>query len=186
MKKWCLIVTLLGLSACSSSQPASYYQLPQPLPVLAVTAQPAAQNQLWVEQVSIPDYLAGNGIVYQTSEVQYTIATSNLWASPLEQQLKNSLVTNLSSALPGWVVATSPLGNQQQTLNVNVTGFHGRYDGKVVVAGEWLLTRQGQISRHPFYLTLDQKGDGYSALVKSLGIAWQQVSSQIAAGITAN
>jgi uncharacterized lipoprotein YmbA len=40
-------------------------------------AQSAASQQkrlLWVEQVSIPDYLAGNGVVYQTSDVQYVIA----------------------------------------------------------------------------------------------------------------
>lgn len=65
---------------------------------------------LWVEQVSVPDYLAGNGVVYQTSDVQYVIANNNLWASPLDQQLRNTLVANLSARLPGWVVASQPLG----------------------------------------------------------------------------
>lgn len=63
-----------------------------------------SQHLLWVEQVSVPDYLAGNGVVYQTTDVQYVIASQNLWASPLDQQLRNTLVTNLSATLPGWVV----------------------------------------------------------------------------------
>ena len=55
---------------------------------------------LWVEQVSIPDYLAGNGVVYQTTDVQYVIANNNLWASPLDQQLRTTLGANLSQQLP--------------------------------------------------------------------------------------
>ena len=78
---------------------------------------------LWVEQVSIPDYLAGNGVVYQTTDVQYVIANNNLWASPLDQQLRTTLVANLSNQLPGWVVASQPLGSEQDTLNVSVSGF---------------------------------------------------------------
>ncbi|MDP8727798.1 ABC-type transport auxiliary lipoprotein family protein, partial [Serratia marcescens] len=35
-------------------------------------------------------------VVYQTNDVQYVIAQNNLWASPLDQQLQQTLVTNLS------------------------------------------------------------------------------------------
>ncbi len=74
---------------------------------------PAGNRLLWVEQVAVPDYLAGNGVVYQTSDVKYVIANNNLWASPLDQQLRNTLVANLSTQLPGWVVASQPLGSAQ-------------------------------------------------------------------------
>ena len=62
----------------------------------------ASTRQLWLEHVSVADYLAQSGVVYQTNDVQYVIAQNNLWASPLDQQLQQTLVTNLSSALPGW------------------------------------------------------------------------------------
>jgi len=138
MKKWLPIIAALVLTACSSDPGKTYYQLPQSsTPAMQAVSQ-SGSRLLWVEQVAVPDYLAGNGVVYQTSDVQYVIATNNLWASPLDQQLRNTLVSNLSSALPGWVVASQPLGSVQDTLSVNVTGFHGRYDGKVIVSGEWL------------------------------------------------
>ena len=70
-----------------------------------------------------PGYLAGNGVVYQTTDVQYVIANNNLWASPLDQQLRTTLVANLSQQLPGWVVSSQPLGSEQDTLNVAVNGF---------------------------------------------------------------
>lgn len=124
MNKWLLIVGALLLTACSSGvENKSYYQLP----LLRRTGGKARtarwKRLLWVEQVAVPDYLAGNGVVYQTSDVQYVIASNNLWASPKDQQLRNTLVANLGSQLPGWVVASQPLGTDQDTLNVTVTGF---------------------------------------------------------------
>ena len=83
MKKWLLAAAVCVLTACSSGgESKTYYQLP----VVQGGAQSAASQGarlLWVEQVSIPDYLAGNGVVYQTTDVQYVIANNNLWASPL-------------------------------------------------------------------------------------------------------
>ncbi|WP_435929753.1 membrane integrity-associated transporter subunit PqiC [Dryocola sp. BD613] len=185
MKKWLTVIAALALSACSSSEDGkTYYQLPQSsMPAMQAVSQ-SGTHLLWIEQVAVPDYLAGNGVVYQTSDVQFVIATSNLWASPLDQQLRNALVSNLSGALPGWVVASQPLGNDQDILNVNVTGFHGRYDGKVIVSGEWLLNHQGALIKRPFHLELKQQEDGYDAMVKTLAQAWQQEAQSIAGQLT--
>lgn len=185
MKKWLLIVGALVLTACSSgSDTKSYYQLPMGAQTGGQSSASQGHRLLWVEQVTIPDSLAGNGVVYQTSDVQYVIANNNLWASPLDQQLRNTLVANLSSQLPGWVVASQPLGSDQDTLNVNVTGFHGRYDGKVVISGEWLLNHQGQLIKRPFHLELKQQEDGYDAMVKTLAQGWAQESASIAQEIS--
>ena len=184
MKKWLVAAAVCALAACSSSgEDKTYYQLP----VAQSGAQSAAhqgKNLLWVEQVTIPDYLAGNGVVYQTTDVQYVIASNNLWASPLDQQLRTTLVANLSNQLPGWVVASQPLGNDQDTLNVSVNGFHGRYDGRVIVSGEWLLKHQGQLIKRPFYLELKQQQDGYDEMVKMLAQGWAQESTSIAREIS--
>ena len=67
MKKWLLVAAVCVMTACSSGgESKTYYQLP----VVQGGAQSAASQGarlLWVEQVSIPDYLAGNGVVYQTA-----------------------------------------------------------------------------------------------------------------------
>ncbi|MBP1524076.1 membrane integrity-associated transporter subunit PqiC [Salmonella enterica subsp. enterica serovar Worthington] len=141
---------------------------------------PQAGNRLlWVEQVSVPDYLAGNGVVYQTSDVQYVIANNNLWASPLDQQLRNTLVANLSARLR--LGRRFPaVGNHPDTLNVTVTGFHGRYDGKVIVSGEWLLNHNGQLIKRPFHIEASQQKDGYDEMVKVLASAWSQEAAAIA------
>ena len=180
MKQWLVVLMAAWLTACSSGgESKSYYQLPL---VQSSTQSAVSQGgrQLWIDQVAVADYLAGNGVVYQTSDVQYEIASNNLWASPLDQQLKNSLVANLGAKLPGWVVASQPLGNEQDTLSITVTGFHGRYDGRAVVSGEWLLNRQGRLIKQPFHIELKQDEDGYDALVKVLAQAWQNEATNIA------
>ena len=85
----------------------NYYQLPVVQSGTQSTASRVGNRLLWVEQVAVPDYLGGDmSVVYQTSDVKYVIANNNLWASPLDQQLRNTLVANLSTQLPGWVVAS--------------------------------------------------------------------------------
>lgn len=182
MKKWLIALATLAISACSSTVETTTYQLPAGGGAVSVSSSQsvAEQPMLWVQQVTVPDYLAGNGVVYQTSDVQYVIASQNVWASPLDQQLQQTLVTNLSRALPGRLVSATPLNDQHDTLTVNVTAFHGRYDGKAVISGEWVLQHQGRLIKQPFDLALPQQEDGYDALVRTLASGWQQQAQQIA------
>lgn len=175
MKFWMGIMCAVGLTACSSQEATTWYQLPEnEATSVGVTATTGAQRLLWVDQVTVPDFLAGNGVAYQTSDVKYTIAKQHLWASPLDQQLRDTLVANLAGALPGWIVSARPLGHDQDVISVTISGFHGRYDGHVVVKGEWLLNHQGTYSRQSFSVVLPQQGDGYGPMVKALGDAWHQ------------
>lgn len=179
MKGWMLALTLL-LSACSGSTQKTYYQLPVVPDGGTSVEKTVAGQQLWLEHVSVADYLANSGLVYQTNDVQYVIASNNLWASPLDQQLQQSLVANLSRRMPGWLVTTQPQGSEQSVLNVSVTAFHGRYDGKVVISGEWVLNHHGRVFKQPFNVVLAQPEDGYDALVKTLSRGWGDVSQSIA------
>lgn len=180
MKKWLVVIMAFWLASCSSGgENKSYYQLPIAQSGVQSTAS-RGNRLLWVEQVSVPDYLAGNGVVYQTSDVQYVIANNNLWASPLDQQLRNTLVANLSARLLAGSSLPSRWEPPEDTLNVTVTGFHGRYDGKVIVSGEWLLNHNGQLIKRPFHIEASQQKDGYDEMVKVLASAWSQEAAAIA------
>ncbi|KFK93196.1 MULTISPECIES: membrane integrity-associated transporter subunit PqiC [unclassified Serratia (in: enterobacteria)] len=182
MMKWIPVALALLLSACSSTPSKTYYQLPA-LGEAAQISETSAARQLWVEHVDVADFLAQSGVVYQTNDVQYVIAQNNLWASPLDQQLQQTLVTNLSSALPGWVVSSQPMSSEQDVLNVTISGFHGRHDGKAIIRGEWVLNHQGQLIKRPFSLELKQGEDGYDALIRTLAQGWLQEAQVIAAQV---
>ncbi|MCX8957421.1 membrane integrity-associated transporter subunit PqiC [Erwinia psidii] len=183
MIKWIPVALALILTACSSTPETTWYQLPSAQKGTVATSNNGLRPAVFVQHVAVPDYLAGNGLVYQSSDVKYVIASNNLWASPLDQQLQQTLIANLSSQLPGWLVSGSPLGQQHDTLNVNISGFHGRYDGHAVISGDWVLEHQGQILKRSFALTIPQKEDGYDALVRALAQGWQQEAQQMADGI---
>lgn len=143
MKRGMILLAVLALSACSVGSQKSYYQLPTTSAATTSVSRTVSQgHQLWVQPVSVTDLLGGMGVVYQQNDVQFVTASNNLWASPLAQQLTQSLVAGLSAGMPGWLVSAQPLEMGQDTLTVNINAFYGRYDGKVVVAGEWLLSRQ--------------------------------------------
>lgn len=181
MRNTWIVGCALLLSACSSTPSKVYYQLPSPLAsVKTVSADAVTARTLWIPHITLTDVLSSSGLVYQTSEVRYTTANNNLWASPLDQQLQQSLIASLNTRLPGWVVSAQPLGNTPAALNVTVKAFHGRYDGKAVVQGEWTFSDGGQVLRQPFSLVLPQTEDGYDALVKTLAQGWQQVAQSMA------
>lgn len=192
MMKWIPVVLVLFLAACSSEGKKTYYQLPvisSSPPASSVSAgKPRAPDtltpRLWISQVTVADFLGSSGLVYQTNDVQYVMAANNLWASPLDQQLRQSLQSYLGSRLPGWIVSEQqgPDASQQQ-LTVNVTGFHGRYDGRAVVSGTWTLSQNGQLRQHSFNIELKQDQDGYDALVRTLAKGWEQEASSIASEI---
>ncbi|MCW7547387.1 membrane integrity-associated transporter subunit PqiC [Photorhabdus sp. APURE] len=182
MKRLALILVIF-ISACSSQPEKTYYQLP----VVTIASQKSAtvqhDRQLWVQRVMLSDYLSSSGVVYQSSDVSYVSAANHLWASPLEQQLQQVLVTELTMALPQRLVSAQPLVNKPDILDVTVTSFHGRYDGRVILQGYWTLTCQGsegRVVKQPFNIELKQEEDGYDDLVRTLATGWSHLSQAIA------
>ncbi|MDX3773818.1 ABC-type transport auxiliary lipoprotein family protein [Chromatiaceae bacterium AAb-1] len=170
-----LVISLLG---CSSPQQSSYYQLP------AVTGQQQevkqAAHYLFVEQVQVANYLNGNGIVLQLSDVELSVARQHLWADALDKQLQRQLINRLELLLPDYQV-----GNLAQPgayrVQVQVERFHGLPDGKAVISGRYNLPQLQQ--QYPFYFEIALAEKGYSGLVNALGQGWQKLAEQIAASI---
>lgn len=176
MMRWALVIIVLLLAACSGEH-RTYYQLPA-MSIQTPTSG-IISRQLWLEQIIVADYLSSTGLVYQLNDVKYVLANNHLWASPLEQQLQQTLISNLSNMMPGWLVTSQPVGQDQDVLNVTVNGFHWRYDGQVIISGIWLLKHQGRLIKQPFYVELKQDEDGYDGLVRTLAQGWQQQAQSI-------
>ncbi|MCZ0180624.1 ABC-type transport auxiliary lipoprotein family protein, partial [Escherichia coli] len=92
----------------SSSPDKVYYQLPMKAPEVQ-SATVMGKGQVWLQRITLADVLTSNGITYQTSDVAYSNASAHLWASPLEQQLGQSMVRELSSTLPDRFISLQPL-----------------------------------------------------------------------------
>ncbi|MGO2334711.1 membrane integrity-associated transporter subunit PqiC [Providencia sp.] len=177
--RYLLSLFVLMLAACSSVPEKMYYQLPMKSSKVQ-NVEVMSKNQVWLQRIMLSDVLTSNGITYQTSDVSYSNASTHLWASPLEQQLGQSMVSELSTALPEQLVSLQALQNSPDTLDITLTAFNGRYDGIVLVQGFWTFTQGKEVTRRNFDVQLEQKEDGYPELVRTLALGWQQVADGIA------
>ncbi|CAM3677794.1 membrane integrity-associated transporter subunit PqiC [Xenorhabdus thuongxuanensis] len=175
------------ISGCSSSQPQkTYYQLPVLANLVSQEGKLGAKHerQLWIKRVNLSDYLAAPGIVYQTGEVSYINASNHLWASSLQQQLQQVLISELSAAFPHRLVSQQELEKDADALDITITAFHGRYDGQVVIEGYWILSNPNRVIRRPFSLKLKQEKDGYAELVLALAKGYSQLAKSIASQLS--
>ncbi len=189
MMKYIIGIFVLMLAACSSQTNKTYYQLPDVYQGgvsehVSVT-QSAKKPQIWVQPIRLSNMLVNAGIVYQTTDINYTVANQHLWINPLDQQLQQNLISGLTKALPDTVVANQPVEDNLAKLTVTVNYFQGRYDGQVIISGDWIYTENNKVINQPFSLVLTQTEDGYPALVRTLGQGWEQVVSDIAKAIQA-
>lgn len=189
MKKYIIGIFVLMLTACSSQTNKTYYQLPDvyqgSVPEQVSATQSVKKPQIWVQPIRLSNMLVNAGIVYQTTDINYTVANQHLWINPLDQQLQQNLISGLTKALPGTVVANQPVEDNLAKLTVTVNYFQGRYDGQVIISGDWIYTENNKVINQPFSLVLTQTEDGYPALVRTLGQGWEQVVSDIAKAIQA-
>lgn len=181
MHKYLLLIILaLFLPACASS-PANvrYYHLPAPPG--AAQGLLAGDKYIFVAPVRVAEYLAGSGIVYQLDAVEYKSAQNNRWAEALSSQLQSSLAAELRSRLPEQMLLTRRGEGPQLSLSVQLNGFHGRYDGKAVVSGEWVISGGGKdLLQKTFAHEVQQQADGYKALVEALYAGWSMEAERLA------
>ena len=178
------LIALL-LTACSGGAEPAYYALNLPT-AKSVTAEQTAGERLVVTRVTLPEYLNDMGIAYQQDDVQVVTANQARWAEALDKQLTQALVLGLSGRLSGVQVIDGADGRPDiWRLSVEVSGFQGRFDGKAVVAGRWVLQRGDQIHSQPFLRLIPLAEDGYPALVRALRDGWQQEIDELAGILTA-
>ena len=174
----------LLLTACSGGAEPAYYALNLPT-AKSVTAEQTAGERLVVTRVTLPEYLNDMGIAYQQNDVQVVTANQARWAEALDKQLTQALVLGLSGRLSGVQVIDGADGRPDiWRLSVEVSGFQGRFDGKAVVAGRWVLQRGDQIHSQPFLRLIPLAEDGYPALVRALRDGWQQEIDELAGILT--
>ena len=176
----------LLLTACSGGAVPAYYALNLPTAKSVTAAQQTAGERLVVTRVTLPEYLNDMGIAYQQDDVQVVTANQARWAEALDKQLTQALVMGLSGRLSGVQVIEGADGRPDiWRLSIEVSGFQGRFDGKAVVAGRWVLQRGEQIYSQPFLRLIPLAEDGYPALVRALRDGWQQEIDELAGILTA-
>ena len=181
-------VTLLLMAGCASKTvQTSSYMLPTSPPEQRYSSALAVA----IAPIRLTGLLNNQGIVMELNDIEVHQARQHLWAEGIGVQLQQQLQQYLSLSLPqAQIVAKGqPLkaGLPQREVRISVTGFQGSYNGSAIAQGQWLLLDEnGQLLKQKnFRIEQPLAADGYPALVRTLGEAWDQVSEELAAALAA-
>lgn len=173
-------LTLSGLTGCAGTvSSTTSYMLPTNMTAPAVAEQFSTQLAVVVAPVRIANYLDNEGIVVQLNDIEVYQAREHLWAEGIGQQLQQQLEQRLALDLPNAQIISKgqPLaaGLPVRELRLAVHRFQGQQTGDALAGGQWqLLDGSGQlIKQRSFSVTAPLADDGYPALVRALGQAWQ-------------
>lgn len=152
---------ILLAAACSSNPPTRYFLLPD-----AVYAPPTQQGELKSLRVIVAEPLKQNGLLYQSSPVEAIFARQHLWAVPLEHSLAAAFSNHLNRQHNSRYVPHNQNNNAPVALTIYIQSFQGSHLGQTLVAG-YAQHRDGRLQA--FHIQTPQQGDGYPAMVESLG-----------------
>ncbi|MDX1678585.1 membrane integrity-associated transporter subunit PqiC [Arsukibacterium sp.] len=179
-----LFAVILGITACSSPPPVSYYQLAVPMPAQAEPQpQPGTTKTLQLQPVRVANYLNGAGLVMQRSDVELLIASRHLWADALDQQLYRLLAEQLPPRLPAFQLFQGQ-GSADLKLQLTVDRFYAQANGVAIISGYYTLSSESEQTRHRFSYQQPLTADGYPALVSALSLGWQQLVDELIAQIS--
>jgi uncharacterized protein len=181
-----VMLVVCTVSACSVSSPSRFYTLD---PVAAVGSGGSMKDSILVGPVSVPDTVDRPEIVVRSGPNRVEINEFNRWASPLRDDIAQTVVADLGKLLDDPKIAAAPLANFNAAYRVviNVQRFESVLGQSTSLGAVWTVrhvtdgfTRFGRTD-----VTEPVSGSGYSdlAAAHSRGIA--RLSGDIAAAIRA-
>ncbi len=186
-----LLLCALLLSACIAGPTAN----------TLYTLQPVKQDRLGQEfsgfgemilimPVRLAPQLQGRGLVSQRSATESKTSLNNLWAGPLDQQIAETVVSNLKNILGTDNVAVYPgprFGVIRYQVEVEINDFSGSEQSFTTRAVCTLsdAASKTMLSRKSFQQTLNIDKPDYSGYVEKASQAIGDLSKEMAAALLA-
>lgn len=180
-------VSLLSLVGCAGkiNSPASYI-LPSSTTELTAEQQYTTQLAVVVAPIRLATHIDNEGIIMQINDIEVYQAREHLWAQEISQQLQQQLQQRLAHTLPNAHIVSKgqplPQNVTVRELQLQVNRFQGQFSGDALAEGQWqLLDSSGQLlKQHRFSVLEPLNDDGYPALVRALGRAWESQADALA------
>lgn len=181
------------LSACSSVDPISYYQLDGGEFASNKLGKDARANII-VSSPKLIGHLANRGIAVEVTPLQIQSANSHLWSSIPSELLLQASVVSLDNQLNDMRVIPlqleSAINAQLPTYRIDyyLNKFQATLNGEGVIAGVVTVyklehTMANIVYSQGFTEQVKLQDDGYPALVSALNTAWFNTNQAVAAEI---
>ena len=176
-----LLAVLCALAGCSSA-PTTYYALAS-VPGPAGPGGPAA---IAVRTPEIAGYLDRNAIVRGGRDYRVDVASTQLWAEPLDGMISGVLVQELSQRLPGSQVQPSSfgVGTPDATVQLSVQRFDAAPDGTVTLLALLAVQRgtgRDDAASRSVQLTAQAGSSGTASMVAAMSALLGQLADRAAA-----
>lgn len=174
-----VLLTLPLLLGCSSSAiKTKYYQLPHTEQMNSSLESAGERQLLQLKALKLAPFLNQQGIAFQHSATELSLASQHLWADSLSSQLQRHLRQHIHSHSPRWhLVLQGHVAEVQLTIQLD--RFVGTSDGYALVSGEYHLQSATKQLTEPFFIRQSLQQDGYPALIEALALGWQELAAEL-------
>jgi uncharacterized lipoprotein YmbA len=172
----CSLLVIFVISACSSTdsdQPETVYYLfdanPSQLPVKS------SATKVKLSNVSLALYLKTSNLIMLDEASNVVPANFHLWADGLESAIKRALLNDLNSESEH--IQFVQTCHDCVSIMVHVDHFYPNNQGKVLLAGHWLIEDSNMTI--PFYIEDELEEDGYAHAVLKMRAQVKRLSKRI-------
>lgn len=182
--QYCLIaLTALTLASCGRSKPVQFYIL-NPLPMPAKSTGTYQHLQIGIDSIETPAYTEKPQIMLYLSQQQVHLEEYHQWAESLDKTIKRVVASNLTTLLPGAVVANSPWDIQFKPdwhLQITISQFKIDAQGNSDLRAHYQIYEQERlvIKRDRFY-HIRSNSQTMDALVNSMNTNLTHLTRDIA------
>ena len=183
-----LCALLLVAAACGTSPPTRFYTLsPLPRPTEAITQERTVA--IGIGPIELAAYVDRQEIVTRRGPNELGISEFHLWAEPLDSNLSQVLVENLSVLLSAEPVLLSPFPGSTPVdyrVPIKILRLEGKLGGNASLVARWSLSgEEGRevLPARESNFTEPTGGEGYEALVSAQSRALGALSREIAQAI---
>ncbi|SAL12409.1 PqiC family protein [Caballeronia humi] len=188
MRSGAFLMTAAALSilaGCASSPSSRFYTLGGEAP--SVSTMPAS-FYIEVPPVDMPQQVAKNQLVVQTSAAQVQVLEEERWASLPADEVRRALSSDLTRQLGAIDVYGTPRPDSVAVyrVKVNVQRFESWPGARAVIDAVWSVRAAGSQTVLTCRTVAQQPvGAGYDALVAGHRKAVDQLAAEISAGVRA-
>ncbi len=173
-------LAIAGLAGCAAA-PTQYFRLE----TVPGTVSGIPPQTIRIRAISIPGYLAQNGIAKTADAYEFAVFDNDLWAEPLADMLQSTLVQNLTQRLPAAIVTGSAgaVGTPAELLvEISILRFDPDPSGKIILMAQvalksspgsaFLVTKTLAASAMP-------AGNDAAGIVAAMSLLWGQLTDDI-------
>ncbi len=181
----CLILCLVFLVGCSTTEPERSHYLLRQAEITAVDD--ASPAQIGIGQLTVASYIDGSGLVLEVAPGEIHRARYHQWAEPLRESLRGYLAEGLVTASGKKISPEmSKTSAWLQRIDIRITELHGDHVGHAKLAAYWSITdmkRNTVTVENQFSARLPLTGDGYAALVMTQRQLLDQLVERISSSL---